>query len=69
MPLVGAISALTCADPQTTSTYVRQYTDENEILGKSGTTFRIGAVFPPKQGVYQKEARAMESTKMYASRR
>ena len=54
MPLVGEISALTCANPQTTPTYVRQYTDENEILGKSGTTFRHGAVFAPKQALYQK---------------
>ena len=48
IPFVGAISALTCAGPQTTPTLGRQYRDENGILGKSGATFRHGAVFEPK---------------------
>ena len=40
IPLVGAISALNYAGPQTTPTHVRQYRAENRILGKSGATFR-----------------------------
>ena len=67
IPLVDAISALTCTGPQTTPTHVRQYRDENGILGKSRATFRHGAVFAPKQRLYQKEARAMENPKMYSS--
>ena len=48
IPLVGAISALTCAGLQTTPTHVRQYRAENGILGKSWAAFRHGAVFVPK---------------------
>ena len=66
---VGAISALTCASPQTTSSHVWQYRIENGILGKSVATFRLGALFAPKQGLHQKEARAMESLKMCFSHR
>ena len=69
IPLVGAKSALTCAGPQTTPSHVRQYTAENGNLGKFGATFRHGAVFPPKQCLYQKEARAIKSPKMYFSSR
>ena len=69
IPLVGAISALTCTGPQTNPSHVRQYTAKNVILGKSGVTFRHGAVFAPKQGLYQNEARAMKKPKVYSSRR
>ena len=41
VPLVGAISALTSADPQVTPTHVRQYRAENGILGKSGLPFAM----------------------------
>ena len=41
IPLVGAISTLTCAGPQTTPTHVRQYRAENGILGKSGVPFAM----------------------------
>ena len=34
-----------------------------------GPTFRHGAMFAPKQGLYQKEARAIQCPKMYSSRR
>ena len=66
-PLVGAKSALTCAGPQTSPSHVRQYISENGNLEKSGPSFRQGAVFAPKQCLCQKEARAMESSKMYSS--
>ena len=66
--LLGAISALTYAYPQTTPTHVRQYRAENGMFGKSGATVHPGAVFTPKQRLYQKEARTMESTKKYSSR-
>ena len=38
-------------------------------LWKFGPTFRHGAVLAPKQCLYHKEARAMESPKMYSSSR
>ena len=69
IPLVGAKSALTCAAPQITSFHVRQYMAENENLGIPGATFRHVAVLEPKQCVYQKEARTMESLQMYSSHR
>ena len=69
IPLVGAESVPTCAGPQTTSSRVRWYRAENGNVGKSGPTFRYGAVFAPKHCLYQQEARAMESTKMYSSYR
>ena len=55
IPLVGAKSALTCAGPQTTSSNGREYKAENGNLEKSGATFCHGAVFAPKQYLYQKE--------------
>ena len=64
--LVGSKSALTCAGPQTTPSHVRPYEAENGDLGKSGPSFRHGSVFAPKQCLYEKEARAMESPKMYS---
>ena len=53
--------------PQTTSLHGRQYKAENRNLWKLGPTFRYGAVFAPKQYLYQKEARPMESQKDYSS--
>ena len=69
IPLVGAKSALTCVGPQTTPSHVKEYMAENRNLGKSGTTFRHGELFAPKQRLYQREPRAMESPKMYSSSR
>ena len=67
--LVGAESPLTCAVTQSTPSLVRQHRTENGNLGKFGLTFRHGAGFAPKQCLYQKEARAMESPKLYSLRR
>ena len=67
IPLIGAISALTCAGSQTTRTHVRPERAKYGILGKFGATFRHGAVFAPKHRLYEKEARAIDSPKMYSS--
>ena len=67
--LVGVKSALTCEDPQTTTSHVRQCRAENGNLGKSLPSFRHDAVFALKQCLYLKEARAMQSQKMYSSTR
>ena len=61
--LVGVKRALTCAGPQTTPSHVRKYKAENGNLGKSGPSFRHGAVFAPKQCLYQKEARLWRAQK------
>ena len=67
--LVEAKTALTCVGLQTTLSLVSQYRAENGNLRKSGSTFRHGTVFAPKQCLYQKEATGMESQKMHSSSR
>ena len=67
--LVGARTAITCAGRKTTPCHVNQYRAKNGNLQKSGSTFRHGTVFAPKQCVYQKEATGMESPKMHFSSR
>ena len=67
--LVGAKTALICARLQTTPSHVSQYRAENGNLRNSGSTFRNGTVFPPKELFYYNEARGMESPKMYCSSR
>ena len=69
IPLVGAKTAVTCAGQQPTKSHVRQYRAENGNFRKSGSTFRHGTVFAPKQCLYQKEATGMESPKMHSSSR
>ena len=64
--LLGAKSALTCAGRQTTRSHVRQNGAENGNFRKSGSTFRHGTVFAPKQCLYEKEAIGMESPKMHS---
>ena len=53
----------------TTLSHVSQHRAENGNLRKSGSTFRHGTVFAPKQCLYQREAPGMESQKMYSSSR
>ena len=69
IPLVGAKTALTRAGRLTTPSHVSQYKAKNGNLRKSGSTFRYGKMFAPKQCLYQKEATGMESPKMHSSSR
>ena len=62
-------TSVTCAGLQTTPSHVSQYRAENVNLRKSGSTFRNGTVFAPKQCLYQKEALGIETPKLYSSRR
>ena len=64
-PLVGVKTVLTCAGLQTTPVHGRHYRAENGNLRKFGSTNRHRTVFAPKQCLYQKEAKGMESSKMY----
>ena len=66
IPLIGAKTSLTCAGLKTTPSHVSQYRVENGNLRKSGSTFCHGTVFAPKQCLYEKEAKGMESPKMYS---
>ena len=61
--------SLTCAGLQTTPSHVSQYWAENGNLRKSESTLSHGTVFAPKQCLHQKEATALNSPKMYSSRR
>ena len=54
IPLVGGKTSLICAGLQTTPSQVSQYRAENGSLRKSGSTFRHGTLFAPKQCLYQK---------------
>ena len=47
IPLVGAITPLTCAGRQSTRSQVRQYRAQNPKLGKLGWTYCHDTVFPP----------------------
>ena len=67
--LVGAKSAFTCAVWQSTPSHVSQYGVEDGNLRKSGSTFRHGNVFAPKQCLHQKKATGMECSKMHCSSR
>ena len=67
IPLVGAKTALTSAGRQTTPSCVSQYRAENGNLKKSGSTFRHGTVFAPKQFLHQQEATGMVSPKIHSS--
>ena len=69
IPLVGAKTALICTGRQTTPYHVSQYRDENGNLRKSVSKFRHGTMFAPKQCLYQKEAKGMESLKTHSSSR
>ena len=69
IPLVGAKTALTCAGRQTTPSHVSEYRAENGNLRKSGSTFRHGTAFAPKECLHQKKSRGMESPKMHFSSR
>ena len=69
IPLVGAITPLTCAGRQITPSRKRQHWAQKGKLRKLGRTYRHGTVFAPKQYLYQKEARGMERPEMYSDSR
>ena len=67
IPLVGAITPLTCAGRQSTPSRGRQNRAQNGKLRKLGRTYRHGTVFAPRKYLYQKEATGMERPEMYSS--
>ena len=67
IPLVGAITPLTCAGPQNTPPRGRQYRAKNGKLRKLGRTYLLGTVFAPRKYLHQKEATGMERPEMYSA--
>ena len=67
IPLVGAITPLTCAGRQNTPSRGRRYRAQNGKLRKLGWNNRHGTVFAPRQYLYQKEATGMERPEMYSA--
>ena len=61
IPLVGAKTPLTCGGSPTTLSEGRRYWVENGNMRKLGRINRLGTVFAPRQYLYQKSARGMES--------
>ena len=66
IPLVGAITPLTCADRQNTPSRWRQYRAKNGKVGKLGRTYGYGTLFAPRKYFKEKEATGMESPEMYS---
>ena len=69
IPFIGAKTSLTCAGLETSPFHISQYRGKNGNLLISGYNFYHVTEFAPKQCLYQKETTAMESPKMYSSRR
>ena len=59
--LVGAKTILSCAGLQPTLVHGGHYRAKNGNLRKFWSTYRHGTVFAPKQCLYQKVAKGMES--------
>ena len=66
IPLVGAITPLTCADRENTPSRGRQYRAQNGKFGKLGRTYDHGTMFSPRKFLYQKEATGMQKPEMYS---
>ena len=66
IPLVVAITTLTCAGRHNTPSRGRQYRTQNGKFGKLGRTYGHGTMFPPRKDSYKKEATGMERPEMYS---
>ena len=66
IPLVDAITTLTCAGRHSTLSRGRQYRAQNGKFGKLGRTYGHGTVFAPRKYLHQKEATGMERPEMYS---
>ena len=66
IPLIGAMSPLTCTGRQNTPSQRRQYRAHNVKFGKLGRTYGHGTMFAPRKYLYHKEAAGMERPEMYS---
>ena len=69
IPLVGAITPLTCAGRQNIPSRGRQYRAQNGKFGKLGRTYGHGTVYAPRKYLYQNEATSMKRPEMYSVNR
>ena len=69
IPLIGAITPLTCAGRQITQSRVRHYLAQKGKFGKMGRTYGHDTVIAPRKYLYQKEATGMERLEMYSDSR
>ena len=69
IPLVGAITPLTCVGRQNTPSRRTQYRAQNGKLGKFGRNNGNGTVLALRKYLYQNEATGMERQKMHFSSR
>ena len=69
IPLVGAITPLTCVGRENTPSRGRQYRAQNGKLSKLGRTYEHGTLFAPRKYLYQKKAKGMERPEMYSASR
>ena len=69
IPLVGAITPLTCPGRQNTPSRGRLYRAQNGKLPKLGRTCRHGTLFAPRKYLYQNEGTGMERPEMYSASR
>ena len=69
IPLVGAITPLTCAERENTPSRGRQYRAQNGKLGKLGPKYGHGTVFALRKYLYQKEGMGMERPEMHTASR
>ena len=69
IPLIGAITRLTCAGHHNTPSRGRHYRAQNGKFGKLGRSYGHGTVFAPRKYLYQKEATGMERPEMYSVNR
>ena len=63
-PCIGAKSPHRSTGLQTTHFHATSYRADSANLREFGATFCHGTMFAPKQSLYQKEAKEMESLKM-----
>ena len=66
IPLVGAITPLTCAGRKNIPSRGWQYRAQNGKLGKLGRTCDHGTVFAPRKYLHQKEDTGKERPEMYS---
>ena len=69
IPLVGAITPLTCAGRQNTPYRRRQYRAQNGKLGKLGQKYGHGTMLTLRKFLCQKEAKGMERPEMHSANR
>ena len=69
IPLVGAITPLTCAGRENTPSRRRQYSAQNGKLGKLGRKYGHGTVLALRKYLYQTEATGIERPEMHSATR